>query len=238
MTSAQMAGDGPRVVKSAKKLDSLISDEVAASEAAVQPIKAGPIFAHAQYSDPDTVLALPEPAENLKYVRVAWHYARGIAHIAKGDMDAARSEGAAIQEMRESGSLDGLVERLVPGPDVAKIAEHILAARLAQAEGDLDETVEHFRKAVDLQDNLQYTEPPYWYYPIRQSLGAALLQAGEAVEAESVFRQSLIYYPNNARAFYGLMKAQEAQGNTAAAEASRKLFERAWAGGEIDLAAI
>jgi Tfp pilus assembly protein PilF len=73
-------------------------------------------------------------------------------------------------------------------------------------------------------------EPPYWYYPVRQSLGAALLAAGKPAEAEQAFAHSLAQFPNNGWALYGLMKAQQAQGNEVAAQATAQRFKQAWAG--------
>lgn len=81
-----------------------------------------------------------------------------------------------------------------------------------------------------MQDALPYTEPPFWYYPIRQSLGATLLMAGRAEEAESVLMQSLINYPNNGWALYGLREALAAQNDKAGANEMDKLFKNAWAG--------
>jgi Tfp pilus assembly protein PilF len=73
-------------------------------------------------------------------------------------------------------------------------------------------------------------EPPYWYYPVRQSLGAAFLQAGQPAEAEQVFAQSLEQVPNNAWALYGLMTAQQAQGKASAAHETAQRFHKVWAG--------
>ena len=83
-------------------------------------------------------------------------------------------------------------------------------------------------------------EPPYWYYPVRQSLGAALLQAGKAKDAAAAFEASLERVPNNGWALYGLMKAQEAEGDVAGAEATRARFEQAWISeqGALDLARL
>jgi hypothetical protein len=83
---------------------------------------------------------------------------------------------------------------------------------------------------VSIQDALGYMEPPYWYYPVRQSLGAALLAAGQPQEAEQAFQQSLVQFPNNGWALYGLMQAQRAQGHAAAAQETEKRFRQAWAG--------
>ncbi len=98
--------------------------------------------------------------------------------------------------------------------------------------GDLDEAIAAFERAVEVQDGLPYMEPPFWYYPVRQSLGAALLQAGRPEEAERVFQESLIHAPNNGWALYGLMEAQKARGDEAGAAQTAALFDKAWAGDE------
>ena len=87
------------------------------------------------------------------------------------------------------------------------------------------------REAADLQDGLPYMEPPYWYYPVRQSLGAALLEAGRPEEAAQAFTAALLDAPNNAYALYGLMMAQRRMGDEAGAAATASRFDKAWAGG-------
>jgi hypothetical protein len=89
MASAQMSGDGPTVIAAAEKLRGLIPDDVARGIALVQPVKAAPSFAHAQFSSPDTILALSDPGGAIPYVKATWHYARGVAHAARGDFAAA-----------------------------------------------------------------------------------------------------------------------------------------------------
>nr|WP_246500898.1 tetratricopeptide repeat protein [Azospirillum rugosum] len=78
-------------------------------------------------------------------------------------------------------------------------------------------------------------EPPYWYYPVRQSLGAVLLQTGQAAEAEQAFRASLAKAPHNGWALYGLTEALKAQGRTADAEQTAERLARAWAGDRSQL---
>ena len=99
----------------------------------------------------------------------------------------------------------------------------------------MDAAVRAFREAVAIQDALPYLEPPYWYYPVRQSLGAALLQLSRPAAAEREFRAALKQFPNNAWALYGLREALKAQGNAiAVAEADQRL-DAAWAGSRDDL---
>src|SRR5205823_1592464 len=178
MASAQMAGDGATVIAAAEKLNGLIPDELARGIAMVQPVKAAPYFAHAQFSTPDTILALPDPGDAIPYVKAIWHYARGVAHVSRHDFASATGEGNAIEAIERSADFALLNASGVPAQDVLKLARTVIQARIAQAKGNFNAAIERFAEAATIQDGLAYTEPPYWYYPVRQSLAASLLQAG------------------------------------------------------------
>jgi tetratricopeptide (TPR) repeat protein len=230
LVSAQMAGDAEHTIWAAERLQGKIPEEVAGEVGWIQLILPAPYFAHAQFSPPDVVLGLEDPGATFPFVKAMWHYARGVAQAAKGDLDAARAEAAQIAEINRTADFAMLLAWAVPAPDVLRIARHVLEGRIAQAQGDFDQAIREFEVAVQIQDALPYLEPEYWYYPIRQSLGAALLMAGRADDAEAVFRKSLIETPNNAWALYGLMQAYETQGDQPARAETEKLFNKAWAG--------
>lgn len=240
LVSAQMAGDGKTVVEAADKLAKLVTDDTARTFAIAQPVRAAPYFAHAQFSAPDTILAVPAPGDGLPYVQGLWHYARGIAFVAKGDTDSARRESGAIERLSQSGDFGKLIEAGIPAKDVLQIANHVVEARIAQASGDLASAAARFEKAAALEDQLAYMEPPYWYYPVRQSLGAVLLQKGDLEGAEQAFRSSLIRTPNNGWALYGLAELYKKRGDTERAAAAEKLLEKTWAGDrdQLDLARL
>jgi len=232
LVSAQMAGDAEHMVWAAERLDGKIPDEVAAEVGWIQAILPAPYFAHAQFSPPDVVLGLDDPGDDFPFVKAMWHYARGVAHAANGDLDAARAEATRISEINQTADFEMLLAWFVPAPDILRIARHVLEGRIAQADGNHEQAIQEFEVAVEIQDSLPYMEPEYWYYPVRQSLGAALLASGRAADAEQVFRASLIEAPNNAWALYGLMQAYQAQGDEAGRGEAEKLFTRAWAGRE------
>ncbi|HKF95996.1 MAG TPA: tetratricopeptide repeat protein, partial [Gammaproteobacteria bacterium] len=235
LESARIAGDGKTALKAAQKLPKIMSDEVAAGVPWVQLIKAAPYFAHAQFSDPEVTLNVPDPGDRFPYIKATWHYARGVAQAARGDINAARREQQAIVTIEEHTDFSEMTAGGVPAPDLLRLARHVIAARITQAQGDFNAAVVALQKAVAIQEALPYMEPPFWYYPVSQSLGAALLQAGKPAQAEEIFRQSLKQVPNNGWALYGLMQAQKAQGNTADAHAISKRLDAAWLGDQADL---
>jgi tetratricopeptide (TPR) repeat protein len=240
VVSAQMAGDGKAAIEAAHKLSGVVTDDMAREFPLAQPVKAAPYFAHAQFSEPDTILAVPAPGAGLPYVQGLWHYARGVAYAAKGDAGSARREAAAIERLRQSGDFQSLNEVMVPAKDSLQIAGHVLEARIAQAKGDPASAAGHFERAAALEEQLAYMEPPYWYYPVRQSLGAVLLQMGDLDGAEQAFRSSLVRAPNNGWALYGLAEVYRKRGDSRRASATEELLANAWAGErkQLDLARL
>jgi tetratricopeptide (TPR) repeat protein len=230
MVSAQMAGDGATVIESADKLGRIVSDAAAKNIAWVQPIKAAPYFAHAQFSDAKTILGLADPGADFPYVRAMWHYARGVGLANAGDVTAAQAEVDAIARLEQANDFADLVAGGVPAPTVLQLAQQVVRARIAQANRDLTGAIRHFEAAVALEDALAYSEPPYWYYPTRQSLGAVLLLAGHLDRAEDVLRASLVRTPNNGWALFGLMNVYQQRGDEANAQAARQLLDKAWMG--------
>jgi tetratricopeptide (TPR) repeat protein len=230
MAAAQMAGDGQTVIAAAEKLRELIPDEAARGIAMVQPVKAAPYFAHALFSSPEIIIALPDPGDTIPYVKAMWLYARGVALAARRDFASAAAAADAIGTLEHTADFKLLKESNIPAQDVLRIAQTLILARVAQAKGDTSIAIAQFEKAAALQDALPYTEPPYWYYPIRQSLAAALLQAGRFDEAEQQFQRALARAPANAWSYFGLAELYKARGNTAAANQAEADLARTWIG--------
>jgi len=239
LASAQMAGDGPTVIASAEKLRNLIPDEVARDIAMVQPVKAAPYFAHALFSPSGTVLALPDPGGAIPYVKAMWHYARGIAYVAQGDLAAAKAEANAIAAL-EGGDFALLKAAGVPAQDVLALARTVIEARVAQGQGDKAAAVERFERAASLQDGLPYMEPPYWYYPVRQSLAVALMRAGRLDDAEEQFQRALKRAPANGWSWFGLAQLYRARGNADQAAKLEGEFGKTWIGDrqQLDLSKL
>ena len=217
MASAQLAGDGPTVIAAAEKLGELIPDEAARGIAMVQPVKAAPYFAHAQFSTPETILALPDPGDAIPYVKAMWLYARGIG--AGGAARLCRRHGGG-QRDRDAGAHRGLQAAegfRRSGAGGASHRAHGDPGARRPGQGRLPHRHRAFRRAAALQDALPYTEPPYWYYPIRQSLAAALLQAGRYAEAERQFQRALKRHRPTAGRITGWPNCTRPRGNATAA---------------------
>lgn len=236
LVSAQMGGDAKTTIAAAAKLAGTIPDEVAREVPLLLPIKAAPYFAHAQFGTLAQVMALPEPGAGLPFLHAARRYARGIALVQHGrDLAGAREELAALEGIASDNDLKAMHDANIPGKNVLVIAAHVLRARIAQAQNDLPAAIRDLEAAVALQDTLPYMEPPYWYYPVRQTLGALLALKGEHQRARDVFRDSLARSPNNGWALYGLAQTYARQGLKREAQAVERHLARAWFGARSDL---
>ncbi|WP_370312075.1 hypothetical protein [Sagittula sp.] len=233
LVGAQMAGLKDEALAAAAKLAGVTSTEVSGDLAWVQAIDTAPFTAHAQFSDPNRILALPDPGDTFPFVKGHWHYARGTAFALKGDLDAANAEQQAIDRIIADADLSGLEAQYLPARDVLGIAKHIVEARIAQAKGDHSSAAHHLEEAIALEGTIAYMEPPYWYYPVRQTLGAVLLEAGDLHGARTAFEGALETHPNNAWALWGLWQVEKAeQADASVIERAERAFRNAWLGGE------
>lgn len=230
MVSALMGGDAKTALEAAAKLDKSLPAELVREFSGMQPVKAAPYFSHVQFSSPETLVRLPDPGNELVLVKAMWHYARAIGFTRQGALDQARREIDAIAAIERSADFKPIAAWGVPAQDITKTAQAVARGRLAEAQGDTAGAIAAFRQAIAIQDTLPYTEPPYWYYPVRQSLGALLLRAGQLDEAESVLRESLARTPSNGWALRGLMEVYRKRGDSAALAAAQKRFDTTWLG--------
>jgi tetratricopeptide (TPR) repeat protein len=196
-----------------------------------------PLLALVQFGRWDELLAEPAPRSDLAYSTAIWHYSRGVALANKGDLAGARAEAAALAPLKANDQVLFLDGADYPASVLLGIADELVLGEIAMAGKDLAAAVAHFERAVAAQDALPYTEPPFWYYPTRQSLGLALLRAGRAAEAEGVYRRDLEVYPHNGWSTYGLIQTLEAQGKTEEAREHRGHFEAMWSQADVELGA-
>jgi tetratricopeptide (TPR) repeat protein len=165
-----------------------------------------------------------------------WHFARGSALAAKGQIGMAETERKVLETERSQMPTDTEFSMFSNKARVfLDLAENLLDARIATAKGEHERAIRHWEQGVTIEDNLYYGEPPEWFYPVRESLGGALLLNGQAERAEAVFRADLAQYPRNPRSLFGLVRALEAQNKTADTEAVRKEFEEAWKNADVPL---
>lgn len=169
------------------------------------------------------------------YLKGMWSYVMGSAHVARGHMGPAEAE---LENIRTQISADGVDDSGVgptPASHVLNLAMHALLGEINEANGNLDAAITHYGHAVEYYDNLNYTEPPDWSQSVRLYLGAVLIDAGRAEEAEAVYRKDLEWNQQNGWANFGLYQALEAQGKTHEAQIVYRQFESMWRNADVEL---
>jgi len=230
VTSAQMVGDMKTAIAEAGRLRTILDPATSAKIGWVQAIDAAPFLAMAQFATPDAILAMPEPDARLPYAAAMRHYARAVAFAQRKDAAAVTREIAAMQTIKQSSAIADLVSQGLPVPQLIALAGRVAQGRLAFAKEKYDDAAAHYRAAIAIEDKIPYQEPAYWYYPVNQSLGAALLRAGKAEEATLAFQAALVQTPSNGWALYGLAESEQARGASAEAAAARKALTQVWLG--------
>jgi tetratricopeptide (TPR) repeat protein len=233
-----MAGNFADAKQAAEELAAHVSDMVA-SMPVFEVYVPTPMFVLLRFHRWDEVLRLPPPNPRLVMTTAFWHFARGSAAAAKGQIGMAEAERRILETARKEMPTDTEFSFYSnKAQTFLDLAANILDARIAAAHADRERAIEYWKNAVQIQDRLYYGEPPEWFYPARESLGAALLLSGQAAQAEAVFRTDLEQYPQNPRSLFGLLKSLEAETNIREVEWVRKEFEAAWknADGTLDLA--
>lgn len=229
-TSAQLAGDMSTAIREARRLRTILDPATSAKIGWIQAIDAAPFLAMAQFATPRAILAMPAPDDRLPYATAMRHYARAVAYAQLRDQRGFDEEMATLSALRKSPIIADLVGQGVPVPDLISLAEAVARGRLAYARGRFGEAVSHYRTALTWEAKIPYQEPSYWYYPVSQSLGAALLREGKPDDAAQAFRAALVQTPANGWALYGLAQAEAAQGHELEAAAARQALSRAWVG--------
>lgn len=237
--SATMEGRKQAAIAAALKSASKIPEGAWREVPLVHQFLVTPLYAYTRFGEWDLILKEPRPPEDSPFWTGVWTYARGLAFTATGKLDAAAQELERLRKIKAEKSLDGY--RVTFSRNGAKaildIASEVLAGELAAKRGDYDQAVARLHRAALLEDNLIYMEPPDWHVPVRQSLGAVLLEAGRAAEAEAIYWQDLSRNRENGWALFGLMKSLRAQGNLEQAAAVEKRFRKAWSRADVTLTA-
>ena len=234
-SAATMQGQKALSIQSARRVVDNVRVEQVQQFPTIEFFRTVPLLSLVRFGEWDAILAEPAPHADLKFSQAIWHYARGVAQAAQGDYVAAEQSASNLAELKGDVKVSFLDKMDYPGSTLLSIAEYLLAGEIAFRSGRFDDAIPHFEQAVAAQETLPYTEPPFWYYPTRQSLGAALLNAGQFEEAEAVYRRDLADHPHNGWALFGLIQTLDAQGKTEAADEARKHFKTVWQFADVTL---
>jgi tetratricopeptide (TPR) repeat protein len=235
--SAAMQGRSAETIRAAREFASNAPAEMIKQMPDMETAPVAPIVALVRFGRWDDVLAYPAPPAEWSYTSGVWRYARGMAFNARGQADLAAGELRALEVILQSVPPERTVAFFFRAKNVLQLAANLLAGEIAAKAGDFATAERLLRAAVAEQDSHWFTEPPPWYFPVRQSLGAVLLQAGRAGDAEQVYREDLRRNPSNGWSLFGLASSLRAQSKTTEAAQVEESFRTAWAQADVTLTA-
>ena len=202
----------------------------------LQHYKVIPYHAYIRFGKWDEILNEPAPSDENIYPKSIWHYARGMAFTAKNQIDRANEELQELKLLSENEEIEKLyIWDLNAASNLVKIASKILAGEIAAKQNNYDLAVEHLEKAIETEYQLNYDEPPTWFFPVRHNLGAILLEAGRYEDAERVYREDLEEFPENGWSLYGLVDALKKQNKLNEAHQVEIKFNKAWQYADITI---
>jgi tetratricopeptide (TPR) repeat protein len=235
--AATFDGQGTLAIRSARDLAAKIDDETLKALPLTAGFRMVPYYALTRFGRWQEMLKEPEPPAFSPVLRAVWHYARGLSLVATGQADMAEAELSRLRALLS----DDTMKQPLFSPNIAgavvQPAVEVLAGEIAASRKQYDVAIAHLDRAVRMEDSLVYTEPAEAHYPPRHALGAVLLEAGRAAEAETVYWEDLRRNRENGWALFGLMQALRAQGKTADAALTEARFKKAWARADVMLTA-
>jgi len=237
--AAMMIGRSQEAISSAEKVSSLLPAEMFGAPGMdfLQHWSIRPLLVRIRFARWQDILDTPMPPASQPHSLGMWHYARGRALAATGDVEGAGAELEQLRAIAGSAAIQGHKMEYNQSPDLLGVAEKVLAGWVDAAAGRYDQAEQNLIEATAREDRLLYGEPPEWTVPTRQDLGAVLLKAERYPAAEQAFREDLRRFPGNGWSLYGLTEALRGQGRTEEAEATEAEFRQAWATADVEIPA-
>ena len=191
-----------------------------------------PIAVDVRFHRWNDILKMPQPSPDMKIIAIFWHFARGMALAGTGKTSEAEAEYKIVADAEQSTPEDVVFAMPVnnKAKDIMRIAKDVLGAKIASTKKDYPGAITMLTEAVVVEDSLKYGEPPDWFFPVRESLGAAFLVNGDAAGAEKVFRADLERNPRNPRSLFGLQQALKAESRDYDAGFIEHEFDSSWKG--------
>jgi len=230
-------GQSRLAIDAARQLASKIDDETLKTLPLTAGFRMVPFYALTRFGRWEEMLKEPEPPSFSPVLRAVWHYARGVSFVATDRLADAEQELQKLNVLTADPSMSQPMFSPNQSGAILAPAPEVLTAEIAAARGNYEVAITHLDRAVRLEDSLVYTEPSEFHFPPRLALGAILLRAGRAAEAETVYWEHLRRHRENGWGLFGLMQALRAQDKTADASLTEARFKVAWARADVTLPA-
>ena len=233
--ASTMEGKSALSIESALKVSSYVSEEQIRSVPFLEFFHTPPLLSYVRFGKWQEILDFEKPIEDFKYSQSIFNYAKAVAYAATGDIEKAKQHQKLITMYIDTIEVEAMLKAGHPTKQLIEIANKLALGSISMYQEDYSSAINHLEKAVIIQDKLPYTEPPFWYYPTRQTLGHVLIKSEKFDEAIKIFEKDLKDYPNNGWSYYGLYKAYEEIGDNSNSQKSLEMFENLWQESDINV---
>ncbi|AWK05641.1 hypothetical protein HYN56_15895 [Flavobacterium crocinum] len=236
--TAALEGKSKLAWESALKLQEHISPKIMRESGwgTLQHYYSIPYYIAVKFSMWDKIMALPEPKDDIVYPKVIWHYAKGMAYLGKNDLANAEKQLTSLNILVQDKSLKEItIWNINTTYDLVQIASNVLSGAIEAKKNNLEQSISFLNKAIEIEDHLNYNEPPDWFFSVRHYLGAVLLNAGKYNEAEKIYKQDLKTLPKNGFALIGLYNALTLQKKQKEALKIKTDFDNAWQHADLQI---
>ncbi|HEY6435815.1 MAG TPA: hypothetical protein VIY47_04435, partial [Ignavibacteriaceae bacterium] len=238
--TATLEGDSKTAIDAALKTSQKPPDSLmeVCGYQTLQHFAAIPLYAYVTFGKWDEILNYEKPQDERPYILAVWHYARAMAFISKNDLFEAEKEITELEKFLNNKAIEELIVWGINSAGLlVQIAHEVSMGEFEAKRKNYDLAISHLKKSVELEGQLRYDEPPTWFYPCRQNLGAVLIEAGRYNEAQIVYEENLSEIPNNGWGLFGLQQALLLQGRIEEAADVEKQFKDAWKYSDFQLTA-
>ena len=238
--TATLEGDSKTAIDAALKTSQTPPDSLmeVCGYQTLQHFAAIPLYAYVTFGKWDEILNYEKPQDERPYILAIWHYARAMAFISKNNLIEAEKEITELEKFLKNEIIEELIVWGINSAGVlVQIAYEVSMGELEAKRKNYDLAISHLQRSVELEGQLRYDEPPTWFYPCRQNLGAVLIEAGRYNEAQVVYEENLSKIPNNGWGLFGLQNALLMQGRNEEAAEVEKQFNEAWKYSDFQLTA-
>ncbi len=236
--TAAFEGRGARSIEAAYKTAGLVSKQYYHEPGyeMVQHYLTIPSHILVKFGQWEKILTLPKPTDDLIYPTAIWHYARGMAYASLDNVERAKEELKRLNELSQSTEIANQLNwGINKVTEVCTISSKVLQAELYIKNAEYNKAILLLTEAIAIEDNLNYTEPPDWFFSVRHLLGNLLISTKDYQAAEKIYREDLTYWPKNGFALSGLFESLNGQRKTKEAEAVNEQFKEAWKYADTDL---
>ena len=233
--ASTMEGMSDLSIESAIKVSNYVSPEQIRNIPFLEFFHTIPLLSYVRFAKWDKVFSYERPDDDFKFSNSIFNYALSVAHAANGNiLEANRFQSMILNDI-ESEEVNAMVMAGHPTKSLMKIASLLASGSIDMYSSKYSEAITSFEEAVTIQDTLPYTEPPFWYYPTRQTLGHALLMNNSFEEAALVFEKDLKDYPRNGWSYFGLHLAQNKLNNQEESIEALNKFKEIWGRADISI---